>query len=284
MRRVTCFVEKPKTAAAAEMISAGALWNCGVFGFKLKYLTDIVSRYHALDSFEQITADYADFPKISFDYEVVEKAKSVAVVPYSGTWKDLGTWNTLTEEMSEAVAGRVVMDESCVNTHVINETGLPMVVAGLVNSVVVATPDGILVSEKQRSANIKPLVSKASETRPMYESRQWGEYSVLGQDSYESGQSSLEKILVVNAGRQLSYQRHFHRAEVWTVVDGEGEVVLDDEVIPVKPGSVIDIKVGQKHGVRAISKLRIFEVQLGTDLVEEDIERFGFFWDYDTEL
>lgn len=278
-RRVTRFVEKPKMAAAAEMVSAGALWNCGVFGFKLQYLMDIVKNYHELDSFEQIRADYDMFPKISFDYEVVEKAKSVAVVPYSGTWKDLGTWNTLTEEMEDVTSGRVVIDSTCQNTHVVNETGLPMVVAGLMNTVVVATPDGILVSEKQRSANIKPLVAQAAETRPMYESRQWGEYSVLGQDSYESGQSSLEKILVVNPGRQLSYQMHHHRTEVWTIVDGEGEVVLDDKVIPVKPGSVVTIEIGQKHAVRAITKLRIFEVQMGTELVEEDIERFGFFWD-----
>lgn len=279
-RRVERFTEKPDEATARSLIARGALWNCGVFAFKLGYLTAISDRYLESDSFEEFRSRYAELPKNSFDYEVVERAKSVGVVPYSGTWKDLGTWNTLTEEMAEAVSGRVVMDEAtCSNVHVINETGLPMVVAGLSDVVVVATHDGILACGKEASANIKRQVSRAAESRPMYERRRWGEYRVLDSSVYPDGRKSLTKELVVADGKQISYQRHSHRSEVWTVACGTGEIVLDGEVTSVSGGSVVNIEAGCKHAVRAFgSDLHIVEVQLGNLLIEEDIERFGNFW------
>lgn len=276
---VDSFIEKPSEDEARAMIERGALWNCGVFAFKLGYLMEVLGRYCPLDSFDALYEGYSALPKNSFDYEVVEKAESVAVVPYSGTWKDLGTWNTLTEEMSESCAGRVVCDTCCDNTHVINETGLPMVVAGMQDAVVVATPDGIIVSDKERSAHIKPLVRQVAETRPMYESRQWGEYKVLDQERYSDGTSSLEKMLVVMPGKQLSYQRHTHRQEIWTVLCGQGELVMDGKSRHVSKGDVISIPTGTKHAVRAISEMHVLEIQLGPDLVEDDIERLGYYWD-----
>lgn len=279
VKKVSCFVEKPSEAEAQALIDEGALWNCGVFAFKLKYLMDILRKYTNLEDFASLRESYCKLPKNSFDYEVVEKADSVAAIEYEGEWKDLGTWNTLTEEMCDFNAGKVLSDDSCSNTHIINETNLPLVVAGLSDAVVVVTPDGILVSDKEASAHIKPLVSKASESRPMYESRQWGEYKVISKEEVEGQPFSLEKILIVKPGKQLSYQRHFSRSEVWTITSGRGEVVLDGDVRPVEHGSVIFIEPRVKHAVRALNDdLHIVEVQLGTDLVEEDIERFGFFW------
>lgn len=278
IRKVDCFVEKPSEDEARRLIEEGALWNCGVFGFKLGYLLSIAEKYHATLSYKSLLDSYHKLPKNSFDYEVVEKADAVSVIPYDGQWKDLGTWNTLTEEMAKAESGRVLCDDFCKNTHVVNETELPMVVAGMEDSVVVATPDGILVSTKERSAHIKPYVSQVAETRPMYESRQWGEYSVLGFEKYEDDTHSLEKMLVIEPGKQLSYQRHSFRMEVWTIVSGEGEVVLDGEVREVEPGSVVIVPAGVKHAVKASSRLHIVEVQLGKNLTEDDIERFSFFW------
>ena len=168
LRRVIRFTEKPEKAMARELIGNGALWNCGVFAFKLGYLTNLASKYMPVSDFRQFRDRYSELPKNSFDYEVVEKAASIGVVPYSGEWKDLGTWNSLTDEMADASAGRVVVDEpTCENVHVINETGFPMVVAGMRNAVVVATPDGILVSSKEASAGIKAQVAQAAESRPM---------------------------------------------------------------------------------------------------------------------
>ena len=275
--KVSRFVEKPEAKVAEALIGQHALWNCGVFGFKLGYVIEMIGKYLDADSYEGIRAEYEKLPKTSFDYEVVEKAESVSVVRYSGEWRDLGTWNTLTEQMEEYSAGRVVVS-GCSNTHVVNELNIPMVVSGVNDAIVVATPDGILVSDKTDSAQIKPLVNKVAEARPMHESRRWGEYKVLDQGTHESGMRSLEKILRIKAGKQLSYQLHRHRSEYWTVIDGEGEVVIDGKVTGVSPGSFIGIAPGSMHAVRALSTLSIVEVQLGSDLVEEDIERAGFYW------
>ena len=281
LRRVVRFTEKPEKAMARELIGNGALWNCGVFAFKLGYLTNLASKYMPVSDFRQFRDRYSELPKNSFDYEVVEKAASIGVVPYSGEWKDLGTWNTLTDEMADASAGRVVVDEpTCENVHVINETGFPMVVAGMRNAVVVATPDGILVSSKEASAGIKAQVAQAAESRPMYEQRRWGEYRVLDSSVYPDGAKALTKELVVRDGKQMSYQRHAHRSEVWTIVSGTGEVVLDGLVRQVRADSVVYINKLQMHAARAVgSELHIIEVQQGDILVEEDIERFGDYWD-----
>lgn len=278
---VSRFTEKPDEVVAEGLIAKGALWNCGVFAFGLGYLTDITDGYVAAESFDELRDRYSELPKISFDYEVVEKAESVAVVPYFGTWKDLGTWNTLADEMADAYSGRAVIDEdTCSNIHVINETGLPLVVAGISDSVVVATPDGILVSSKDASAAIKEQVSKAAESRPMYERRRWGEYRVIDSSVFPDGHKALTKELVVEEGKQLSYQRHQQRSEVWTVVSGEGEAVLDGEVQRLRPGSVVNVERETMHSIRAVgADLHVIEVQLGDILTEEDIERFGNYWE-----
>lgn len=277
VRMVSRFVEKPEEELAASLISQGALWNCGVFAFKLGYLLDVIRRYRDSVNYGDLIAHYGELPKNSFDYEVVEEAKSVAVVPYSGTWKDLGTWNTLSDEMADWSHGRAVTSD-VENVHIVNETGLPMVVAGLKDAVVVATHDGILACSKEASSSIKQQVESISETRPMYERRRWGEYRVLDSRVYDNGRNALTKELIIETGKQLSYQRHAHRSEVWTVVKGEGEVVLDGHVTPVVPGSVIHVRPMQMHAIRSTDDLHIIEVQLGSPLVEEDIERFGNYW------
>lgn len=275
--RVSEFKEKPSEDAAKQYIEQGALWNCGVFAFKLEYLLDVIAKYNPSKSFHNVRDNYSQLPKISFDYEVVEKADSIRVIPYSGTWKDLGTWNTLSEEMHDLAQGRVVTS-NVDNVHVINETGLPMVVSGLKDAVVVATHDGILACSKEASAGIKEQVEAVSETRPMYENRRWGEYRVIDSRAYGNGTNALTKEIVIFPGKQLSYQRHAYRSEVWTVVSGEGEVVVDGHVTPVVPGTVTNIRALQMHAARATTEMHIIEVQLGSPLVEEDIERFGDYW------
>ena len=276
---VESFREKPDEKGAEGLIKRGALWNCGVFAFRLGYLMEVLREYMDAETFEGVRTHYAKLPKNSFDYEVVEKAASVAVVPYSGTWKDLGTWNTLTEEMADAAAGRVMLDEiTCNNVHVVNETGLPMVVAGLADAVVVATHDGILACGKVASASIKPQVEATAASRPMYERRRWGEYRVIDSSVFPDGEKALTKELVIEEGKQLSYQRHAYRSEIWTIVSGCGEVVLDGLVQKVRAGSVVRILPNQMHAARALEELHIIEVQAGDVLVEEDIERFGDWW------
>lgn len=160
-RPVDCFTEKPDAAVAQRLIERGALWNCGVFAFRLAHAMSILSNYGIYSSYSDLRSRYFELPKNSFDYEVVESARSVAVVPYEGVWKDLGTWNTLTEEMADPVSGKTVLDEkTCLGTFVINELDIPVVVAGVPDAVVVATSDGLLVCSKELSTKLKEYVAR----------------------------------------------------------------------------------------------------------------------------
>lgn len=273
---VNCFKEKPDKETAAHLISEGALWNGGVFAFKLKYIMDIVNRIEPKANFKNLCNDYSNLPKISFDYAVVEEAKSVAVVPYSGVWKDLGTWNTLTEELRQKAYGNVHA-ESNDTSYIINELDIPVVSIGSQNLVIAASPDGILVSDLKKSECLKNIVEGIG-SRPMYEERRWGEYKVIDSVEFPDGFSALTKQLTLLPGKCISYQRHAYREEVWTFINGEGEIVLDGERKKVKRSDVITIPKGQLHALRATSTLTFIEVQQGTNLVEDDIERFPYEW------
>lgn len=275
--QVSRFTEKPDIMTAEKLISEGAFWNGGVFAFRLGYMMDIIARYVEADTFAEIRSRYREFPKISFDYEVAEKAQSVAVVPFAGEWKDLGTWNTLTDELSEYTIGNVVMGEASENTHVINELELPIMCIGARNLVIAASNDGILISDKSKSENIKTYADRLQH-RPMFEERRWGEYKVVDTIEFSDGYKSLTKQLKIKSGKGISYQVHRHRDEVWTFIDGEGELLLDGIRSVVRRGDTVTIKKGVKHAVKAISDLMFIEVQSGDLLVEEDIERFNWNW------
>ncbi len=270
------FIEKPDVPLAERLIANGALWNGGVFAFRLGKITENIDKYVPGVGFEELRERYSELPRISFDYEVVEKAKSVAVVPYDGDWRDLGTWNTLTDELREKANGNVIL-ENCDNTYVLNELGMPIVCIGADNLVVAASPDGILVSDRKQCENLKHLVDGLNR-RPMYEERRWGEYRVIDTVEFDDGFCALTKQLTLKPGACLSYQRHTYREEVWTFIDGEGEIVLDGERRPVRRGDVIRISKGQWHTLRADTRLTFIEVQEGSNLVEEDIERQEYQW------
>ncbi len=273
---VNRFTEKPNEETAKELLKQNAVWNGGVFAFKLGYIEKIIDKYIQADSFTEIRDRYEEFPKISFDYEVVEKAQSIALVPYSGAWSDLGTWNSLSEKIENKTIGNAVVDNST-NTHVVNELDLPIVCLGVEDMIVAASPDGILVSKKEASVDLKSYADKFT-ARPMYEERRWGTYRVMGHEHFEDGHHALTKLLCLKAGCNISYQYHNQREEIWTFVDGEGILILDGEVIEVSRGYVAHIKAGQKHAVRATTDLQIIEVQAGTNLVEEDIIRLDWEW------
>ncbi len=274
---VTGFKEKPDEETAARLIQEGALWNAGVFAFRLNYLMEIADQYVQNRDFDDITKHYGDLKKDSFDYEVVEKTKSLAVVPYSGEWKDIGTWNTLTEEMEEESVGYAVTGEDCENTHVINELSIPVVALGTKNIVVAASPDGILVSDKHKSSYIKPYVENIT-GRPMYEERRWGEYKVYDYIQYKDGTKSLTKHITVHAGMAQDYQLHHYKDEVITVVNGSGEFVIDGCLMKLSYGDTICIRRGQKHTMRAIEDLQMICVQIGEEISEEDVEVYEWRW------
>lgn len=277
-QNVSYFTEKPNQENARRLLTEGALWNGGVFAFKLGFLLNHIKTQGLPLSYDEMIKQFTRLPKNSFDYEVVEKTKSIVVAPYKGEWKDLGTWNTLTEEMDTPLIGKGSISSDCQNVHVINELDIPVSVLGLSNLVVVVSPDGILVTDKEASPRVKEIANQFEE-RPMYEERRWGWYRVLDYIKFNDGNEVLTKRIGVTASKNLSYQKHFHRSEVWTIISGTGLFVLNDKIMEVKPGDVLQIPVGAKHGIKAITDLEIIEVQTGTELIEEDIVRIFMTWE-----
>lgn len=276
--KVKRFTEKPREDQAAELIRQSALWNCGVFAFRLGYLIQLLIEERLPIQYDEMLKQYGSLVKTSFDYKVVERAERISVLPYDGYWKDLGTWNTLTEEMGVSIIGSGIVTEDSLNTHVVNELGIPITVLGLSNTVVAASPDGILVSDKAASPRIKEVM-KNEEQRPMYEERRWGHYLVLDYLEYSDGRKVMTKRVRLEAGKNFSYHYHNQRSEVWTVISGEGHLVQDSQFRRVQAGDVVEIPVGSRHSMYALSAMEIIEVMRGTELVEEDSVRLDLVWD-----
>lgn len=281
--RVSHFKEKPSEIEARGLMNQNALWNCGIFVFKLEYLISLLESKGLPIQYEELLKHYQNLENISFDYAVVEKAKKIVVLPYSGSWKDLGTWNTLTEEMGTNQIGKGIISDDSTNTHLLNELDIPITVLGIKDAVVAASPDGILVTDKVASPRIKEVI-KDFEQRPMYEERRWGWYRVLEYIKYKEGNEVLTKRIGVKAGKNLSYQKHYLRSEVWTIIKGEGKFALNDKIRNVKTGDVLVIPVEAKHGIKAVSDLEFIEVQTGSQLIEEDILRIFMTWEETEEF
>ncbi|GFN29855.1 sugar phosphate nucleotidyltransferase [Paenibacillus xylaniclasticus] len=264
--KVSHFQEKPSEEAAARLIEQQALWNCGVFSFKLGYLIHILKTKGYPVKYEQLVDRYHRLPKISFDYEVVEKTNNIIVVPYEGYWKDLGTWNTLTEEMKQNQIGRGTISEDCDNTHLVNELEIPVTILGVSNVVVAASPDGILVTDKSASPRIKDFINY--DQGPMFEEKEWGWIRILDDERYEEGHCVITKRVAIKAGRNLSYLMHMYREEVWTIVKGEGEFVQNGISMSVKAGNVLHIPIKTLHSLRANTDMEMIIVQSGYS--EED--------------
>ncbi|MCQ6558454.1 sugar phosphate nucleotidyltransferase [Paenibacillus mendelii] len=274
---VHSFREKPRKEEAEELIRREALWNCGVFAFKLNFLINILIANELPIQYDEMLKRYGKLPKISFDYEVVERANRISAVRYDGPWKDLGTWNTLTEEIKTSLTGKGIITEGSINTHIINELDIPITLMGLSDVIVAASPDGILVADKASSPMIKEVM-KHSDQRPMYEERRWGRYRVLDYITYPDGREVLTKRIFISAGNNLSYQYHSLRDEVWTVISGNGDMILNEHRFSVKAGDVLAIPKDNKHSLRAETDIEIIEVQTGSQLIEEDIVRLELDW------
>ena len=263
------FTEKPNKEKAAEYISEGALWNGGVFAYKLSYVLEKSDKLLGTSSYDELFSNYANLKKISFDYAVVEAEKSIEVLKYSGTWKDLGTWNTLTEAMEETTVGDVRLNETCENVHVLNEMGVPILVMGCKDMVIAASPEGILVSDKEQSSYIKPFVD-AIDQQIMFAEKSWGSYRVLDVE-----EDSMTVKVTLNPGHKMNYHSHEKRDEVWTVLSGFGTTLVDGMEQPVKVGDVIAMAAGCKHTVIAGEKgLQLMEVQLGREISVTDKKKY----------
>lgn len=258
------FKEKPDIETAKQYIAAGGLWNSGVFACKLGYLLDIAHKMIDFIDYKDLFTKYEDLEKISFDYAVVEKEPSIQVIRYAGEWRDIGTWNMMSEVMGDNIKGNATMDETCSNVHIVNELEMPILCMGCKDMVVAASSDGILVADKVRSGSMKSYVEKIN-TDIRYAEKSWGTYNVV---DAQTGAITIKASL--KAGKGMSYHSHDFRDEVWTVISGEGTVIVDGMEQFVKTGDVVTIAAGCKHTIKAATDMQLIEVQIGSAIDVED--------------
>lgn len=265
---VSTFKEKPDENTAREYITRGALWNGGVFACKLKYMLDKAHELIDFEDYADLFDKYGELCKISFDYAVVENEKKIQVMRYEGQWKDLGTWNTLTEAMEESSVGHAIIGNTCQNVHVINELNVPILTMGLADIVISASPEGILVSDKKQSSYIKPYVDEISQ-QVMFAEKSWGSFRVLDVEN-----ESMTIKVTLNPGCRMNYHSHRNRDEVWTVICGEGRTVVDGMEQKVTVGDVVTMEAGCRHTVIADTRLKLIEVQLGREISVDDKQKY----------
>lgn len=262
--QVDSFKEKPSVELAKEYIEKGGLWNGGVFAYKIGYLLDKAHELIDFTDYYDLFNKYDTLTKISFDYAVVEKEKNISVIKYKGMWEDLGTWNTFAKAMSENSIGNVIMDDYCQNTQVINELDLPILCMGLKDMIVSASADGILVSDKDRSVDIKEYVNSIQQPI-MFAEKSWGEYKVIDVED-----ESLTIKVSLKKGNKMNYHSHQYRDEVWTIINGVGIATVNDRDYVLNSGDTIKLPRNCKHTIFAETDLQLIEVQSGKDISKKD--------------
>ena len=268
--KVKEFKEKPDTETAKKYLGQSALWNAGIFAFKLGYLLEKAHSIIDFKDYQDLFDKYDTLTKISFDYAVVEKESSIQVLRYSGDWKDVGTWNMMAEVMADKTKGKAILDETCENTNVVNELNIPILCMGCKDMIIAASGDGILISDKERSGYMKPYVEKI-ETDAMFAEKSWGTYTVM-----DVQPGSMTVKISMKPDQQMSYHSHNHREEVWTVVSGTGKAVIDGVEKEIHTGDVITLEAGCKHTVKAVTALDMVEIQLGEEISVDDKEKFQY--------
>ena len=295
--RVQQFVEKPDEQRAQEFVQAGGYyWNSGMFLFRAsRYLEELKKHdpdiydnclltlersKHEGDSISLDEASFACCPDNSIDYAVMEKTQRACVVPLDAGWSDVGCWSSLwdvhaKDENGNVAKGDVVIQDS--RNCMIQGNGKLVTVIGLDNIVVVETKDAMMIVHKDKVQGVKQLVNTLneqgrSETQNHLEVyRPWGSY-----DSVDMGGRFQVKRISVKPGASLSLQMHHHRAEHWIVVSGTAQVTCDDNVFLLTENQSTYIPIASVHRLKNPGKipLEIIEVQSGSYLGEDDIERF----------
>lgn len=266
--KVLNFKEKPDIETAKKYIAQGALWNAGVFAFKINYLLRIAHELIEFTNYQDLYNKYGNLQKISFDYAVLEKEKNIAVKHFAGVWNDVGTWNTLTETLMENNIGFAITNETCENVHIINELDIPVLCIGLKNVIVSASTDGILVSDKEQSSYLKSYVDNIDQNI-MFKEKSWGNFQILNIED-----KSLTIKITLNSGCSMTYHSHKYRDEIWTVISGKGKSIVNGEEREVKIGDTIFILAGCKHTLCAETELKVIEVQIGKNITVYDKQKY----------
>lgn len=285
-KRVARFIEKPDLAKAEALLATGNVaWNAGMFFFPAKvmaehfatYLPELWSKINELNSeLTNLPEVFAELPKIAIDFGIMEKISGILAVPYAGDWADVGSWEDVVARRSQPSSTLEIGGSSNAYLSVIPQTKRA-VFLGVDDLIAVDTPDALLIMKKGSGQGLKQVVQKLRDEHApelvehSFEERPWGRFEILlNTENFKS------KRLLLHPGKSLSYQRHKHRSEDWTITSGEGTVTLNDVESVVKAGMHISIPAGTKHTIRnhANLPLEIIEVQTGTYFGEDDIERF----------
>jgi mannose-1-phosphate guanylyltransferase/mannose-6-phosphate isomerase len=284
------FHEKPNLESAKNFLSAGSYWwNAGIFVFPVPLMIALFQKYQPQiwgavkelkADLSNIAAIYEQMPNISIDYAIMEKLTGAELqcVPCNPGWSDVGSWDAVADVYEKSGREKTaVVEVDSKNNFVLPHNGKRYSFVGVDDVVVVDTADALLIAKKGSTQEVKTVVDRLKNEKSQliqehtFEERPWGRFDILRDSSYYKS-----KVIGVAAGAQISYQSHAKREEHWIIVKGVGEVVLNDEVIPVKYGSYVKIPLGAKHRIRntGTEELQFIEVQLGQYFGEDDITRY----------
>ena len=253
------FHEKPDPVTAKKYIQEDhALWNAGVFACRLNYLLNRAERVFGSCSYSYLVAHYPELKQISFDYAVVEKESSRAVVRYNGTWADAGTWESIADLMNNESSGQVVEDDGCENTYVVNHLDFPILAIGVKNMIVAAGRDGILLCDKKDITKLKSMVDQVW-LEPRVIGKRYGGKEVL----YRT-ESSETSLLRVKAGSSVTIKTDLGIRKTLTVLHGAGEAL--------KPGKIFTIQDGERWQINAETDLELIETMIEFEIETEDPE------------
>ncbi|WP_256758998.1 sugar phosphate nucleotidyltransferase [Cohnella sp. WQ 127256] len=271
-RKIQLFHEKPCTEQAMEFIEQQAMWNCGVFALRLRTLIELLLDQDLPVQYQLLLEQYHWLPKISFDRAVVEKNKQVAVISYTGFWKDLGTWNTLTEEISDSIIGKGIISDDCTNTHLVNELDIPVAVIGLTDIIVAAGPDGIIVASKCATPGIKQWVEQIEQS-PKYEELSWGHYRIIDQTETQNGSRTITKRVHMFAEKNKRDQLPESHHEIWTILSGSGVLVNGNQIMEITAGHVISMNANSSYNLYSNQEIEMIVTQTSEDLRGELVDR-----------
>ncbi|MBT7632184.1 MAG: mannose-1-phosphate guanylyltransferase/mannose-6-phosphate isomerase [Desulfobacula sp.] len=295
--KIEKFVEKPDLATAKKLFDSGSYcWNSGMFMFKASeiikeletHAPDIMmpckglieAGVQDLDFLRLSREGFQDIPSDSIDYAVMEKTSKGIVIPFKAGWNDLGSFDALwqagkKDESMNVIKGDVLTHD--VKGSYINSESSLIAAVGIEKFVIVETKDAILVSPRDRVQDVKKIVKQLKDHnrneivshRKVY--RPWGSYETI-----DAEHRFQVKRITVKPGAKLSLQKHFHRAEHWTVVSGAATITRGDEEMLLKEDESTYIPLGTLHRLENPGKipLELIEVQSGSYLGEDDIVRF----------
>lgn len=272
------FLEKPDFGLAGTLLERNALWNCGVYAFTTSFMLASMETVGMPAQFDDLLRIYEQLPERSFDKQVAEQTKKAVVLPYTGVWRDIGSWDALSQLLDANVCGNGSISGHSPGTHIVNELPYPIHVLGVPGIIAAASPDGILIADKTSSNEIKAQLGDAP-MEPMYGETNWGNYRVIDRSPGGGNTGVLTAKLTLFPGNHIGLRCHRTGFKAWTVLSGSGQVILDGQVFEVKTGDQFSITSQGNYAIWAETGMEILEVRCGEAMNAGDISLEGSDWE-----